>query len=237
MGGGYQSAGVSRFLAASTQTLGVNQFVGGASANGRVVRHEKAVRYDTPNFNGFAASLGYAAKNANVATAGSTSNTNGYTDIGLTYANGPLTLAYANTKIDAGAYAAAGNNGTGALSANADVKFQMFGGNYVLGAATLYAGMTTAKSTGLTTNIDTKSWNVAAKYALNANVDLMVNHVKIDDKAAASATKDQKLTGLGVDYKLSKRTALTARYEDYNLDKSLTNGGYKTYALGVRHTF
>jgi len=260
MAGGYQSVGISR-LGATTTTLGVNQFVGGGSANGRVVRNEKTLRYDTPVFQGFSASLAYAAKNANKTADNSTSNSNGYTDFGLNYSNGPLNLAYANTKIEAGAYSAAGNGSgitntvtqsgtspfavsavtsawtqTAALAANQNVTYQMLGGNYTIGAATLYAGFTTAKG-GAGNTLNTSSYNVAAKYALNANVDLMANYVKVDDKAAATALKDQKLTGLGVDYKFSKRTALYARYEDYNTDTSAANKGVKNTAIGVRHTF
>ncbi len=240
MSGGYQSAGINR-LGAGTTTLGVNQFVGGGSANGRVVRHEKTLRYDTPVFNGFAASLAYAAKNDNSTTA--TSNSNGYTDIGLTYSNGPLNLAYANTKVSAGAAAAAGNiaitvaspavtTQTQALVANSSVKYQMFGGNYTMGAATVYAGFTTGKGTGVT--LDTKSYNVAAKYAVSPTIDVMANYVKVDNKLSAV---DQKLTGLGLDYKLSKRTAAYVRYEDYKLDTSATNSGVKNTAAGMRHTF
>jgi len=240
MGGGYQSVGINR-LGAGTTTLGVNQFVGGGSANGRVVRNEKTIRYDTPVFSGFSASLAYAAKNDKSATA--TSNSNGYTDIGLNYSNGPLNLAYAQTKVEAGANAAAGNiaitvanpavtTQTQALVANSSVKYQMFGGNYTIGAATLYAGFTTGKGTGVT--LDTKSYNAAVKYALNANLDLSANYVKVDNKLSAV---DQKLTGLGLDYKLSKRTAAYVRYEDYKTDTSATNSGVKNTAVGLRHTF
>jgi predicted porin len=263
MAGGYQSVGINR-LGAGVSGYGVNQFVGGGSANGRVVRNEKTLRYDTPVFNGFSASLAYAAKNANKLSNNSTSNSNGYTDFGLNYSNGPLNLAYANTKIEAGAYSAAGNitgigfTGTAvttaqattgfttayapagtnaytqaaALAPNASVRYQMFGGNYTLGAATLYAGFTTGKGTGVT--MDVKSWNAAVKYALNANVDLMANYVKVDDKLSAA---DQKLTGLGVDYKFSKRTAAYVRYEDYNTNTSAANAGVKNTAVGIRHTF
>jgi len=246
MSGGYQNVGINR-LGATTTTVGVNQFVGGASANGRVVRHERTMRYDTPVFNGFSASIAYAAKNDKSATA--TSNSNGYTDIGLNYSNGPLNLAYANTKIEAGNTAAAGNLSAVAaatvasaftqaavLTANQSVKYQMFGGNYTLGAATLYGGYTTAKGSGGNT-MDVTSWNVAAKYALNAAVDVMANYVKVDDKATANAAKDQKLTGLGVDYKLSKRTAAYLRYEDYKTNTSDATTGVKNTAIGLRHTF
>jgi predicted porin len=240
MGSGWASSGVSRF-GATTTTLGVNQFLGGASANGRVVRAEKAVRYDTPVFNGLSASYAYAAQNDNKTTAGDIGNSNGYSDIGVYYNNGPLKVSYANTSVKAGAYSASGNNATtaaaGALTANAELKTTFLAANYTVGALTVYAGSTTAKTTGLSTNLDVSSTNFAAKYALTPKVSVAANVVKIDDKASASATKDQTLTGLGLDYALSKRTTAYVRAEDYNTDKSLTTKGVKTYAVGFLHTF
>jgi predicted porin len=233
MGGGYSGITVNRF-GATTTTLGVNQFLGGASAGGRVIRHERTARYDTPNINGFAASYATALQNDQSTTA--TSNNNGYTDMSLTYGKGPLNLAYAATTVKAGANVAAGaasgvTAANSALTANAEVKYTMLGGNYTMGAITVYYGATTGKSTGLTTNIDVSSSNVAAKYALSPKVDLMINSVKVDDKV--SAAKDQKLTGLGADYKFSKNTNAYLRYEDYNTDKSATNKGVKATAVGL----
>ncbi len=235
MGGGYSSSAINRF-GATTTTLGVNQFLGGASAAGRVIRHEKSARYDTPVMNGFAASYATAFQNDNKTTAGDTGNNNGYTDMGLTYSQGPLNLAYAATTVKAGSVAAAGaasgvTAAASALTANAEVKYTMLGGNYTMGAITVYYGATTGKSTGLTTNIDVSSSNIAAKYALTPMVDLMINSVKVDDKV--SAAKDQKLTGLGADYKFSKNTSAYLRYEDYNTDKSATNKGVKATAVGL----
>ncbi len=243
-GGGWQSAGVSRFLASSTQTLGVNQYVGGVSANGRIVRAEKAVRYDTPAFNGLSASYAYAAQNDQQTDTNKTSaNSNGYSDIGVYYNNGPVKVSYANTTVKSGAKTAQGSTlaGTalvaGALGTNSDLKATFLAANYTVGALTVYGGMTTAKTTGLTTNIDTSSTNVAAKYALTPVLSVAANVVKINDKAAASAAKDQSLTGLGLDYAFSKRTTAYVRAEDYNTDKSATNKGVKTYAVGLLHSF
>jgi len=239
MSGGYSSSSINR-LGGTTATLGVNQFLGGASAAGRVIRHEKVARYDTPVMNGFAASYAVAFENANKATDGSTSNTNGYTDIGLTYSQGPLNLAYAATTMKAGAYAAAGaatgvTGTTSGLTANSEVKYTMLGGNYTMGAITVYYGATTGKSSGLTTNINVSSSNVAIKYAMSPTVDLAFNTVRVDDKV--SEAKDQKLNGLGADYKFSKNTSAYLRWEDYNTDKSAANKGVKATALGLRVNF
>jgi predicted porin len=80
----------------------------------------------------------------------------------------------------------------------------------------------------------------------------MINQGKRKDKsttdsATAFSNRDQKILGLGVDYKLSKRTALWARYENKDPDtnrsgtSTLTttssNDATKTTAIGIRHTF
>ena len=247
MGSGWGSSGVSRFGAGVT-TYGVNQFLGGASANGRVVRAEKSVRYDTPVISGFTGSVVYAAKNDNVATALSTSNSNGFQEYGLKYSAGPLNVNYASTKVSAGNYAGATSQsaalaaGAAVLAANQSVKYTFLAANYTMGATTVYAGMTTAKTDGVTTaaaaGLDTKSSNVAVKYALTPMIDLAANYVTITDKLSAHTKGDQKLTGIGADYKFSKTTSAYVRAEDYKQDaKSTTANGVKTTAVGLRVQF
>jgi predicted porin len=92
---------------------------------------------------------------------------------------------------------------------------------------------------------------LGAKYAMGA-VTLMASMGKRDDKSTVSvgtsaAGADKKITGLGVDYALGKRTNLWARYE--NRDGDTTRSGVstlnskaswdatKTTAVGIRATF
>jgi predicted porin len=121
------------------------------------------------------------------------------------------------------------------LTANSSVKYTTMGGNYKFGDATVYYGATTAKGTGV--SLDTTSSNIAVKYALSKTVDLMANVVKIDDKLAANATKDQSLTGLGADYKFSNRTNAYVRYETYKANKADATKDVNATAVGIRHQF
>jgi predicted porin len=233
-GGGYNSAGINRLLGQTT-TLGVNQYLGGASANGRVVRSERSARYDTPAFYGFSANLTKAAMNDSSSTA--TSNSNGFTDATVNYSNGPLNVAYSNTRVEAGANVAQGNAASGALTAGANVKYQFLAANYTVGPATVYYGQTTGKTEGLTSNKDVESRNVALKYALNSSVDLLGNLVKVTDNAATSA-KNQDLQAISAIYKFSKRTNTYATYQIYDTDKSSGSTGKVTqYIVGLRHQF
>lgn len=235
LGGGYSSTGINRLLG-STTTLGVNQFVGGATANGRVIRSEKSVRYDTPTFAGFSANYVHAAGNDNSTTA--TSNSNRFDNATVNYSQGPLNIAYSVAKAEAGANIAQGNGAAGALSANADVKYQFLAANYTVGSATVYSGLTTSKTAGLTGG-DKKvdSYNVAVKYALTPVVDVLANYVSVNDRAVTGA-KDQDLKAVSAIYKLSKRTSTYATYQQYDTDKSSgTAGEVKQYIVGLRHQF
>jgi len=253
MGSGWASSGISR-MGAGTTTLGVNGYLGGASANGRIVRNEKSFRWDSPTVNG--AALQYQTSPANDQSTTNSSNQNGFTEMGATYSNGPLNAYYANTKITSGANAAsqaavvtstAGLTTTtatmttfvpanSALGTNSSVKYTWLGANYTVGTVTAYASTTTGKGQGVT--LDTKSTNFAIKYAVTPTIDLLANYVKVTDNIAANAGKDQKLTAFGVDYKLSKNTNAYVRYEDYNTNTTAgSNKGAKAQAVGLKMNF
>lgn len=127
----------------------------------------------------------------------------------------------------------------GAAAYDSSIKHNMLAANYSFGAFTLYGGYTTSKAdttVAAGNEADSRSWNIAAKWAATGNIDLMANYLKDNDKLAANA--DRKLLGLGMDYKLSKRTAAYLRYEkvDTNTNNSGT-GELRTYGAGLRHAF
>jgi predicted porin len=240
LGGGYSSSGITRFgIAASS--VGLNQYVGGDSANGRVVRAEESVRYDTPTFSGLNANITFAPK-ADNKTSSDKANANGFLDTTVNYVNGPLVVAYSQAKIEAGAYTTTGNQGASALAANSDIKHTALAANYTMGPVTVYGGMTTSKTNGGTANtstvittFDVKSTNVAVKYAVTPMIDVLANSVKVKDEIS---TKDQSLLGLSAIYKLSKRTSGYATYQKGDTDKSSSTAGeYKQTIVGLRHQF
>jgi predicted porin len=238
LGSGWESTGVSRLGAGNANKFGVNTFPG---ADYRIVRVEKSVRYDTPVFNGFAASYVWAGKNANSTTA--SSNTAGFGELGLTYTNGPLNLSYVSSKVEVGANGVAAAAAFAApvastvFPANSSAKYTVYGGNYTVGNLTVYAGGTTAKGDNTISSapLDTSSSNIAAKYQLTPVVSVAFNSITINDKATAN--KDQKSNAFGVNYDFSKRTSLYARYVSYDTDKTATNKGVTVTAIGVKHTF
>ncbi|MEY4753928.1 MAG: hypothetical protein RJA44_1603, partial [Pseudomonadota bacterium] len=207
------SAGFGRL---GTQSVsGVNQYVG--NGTGRIIRNEKTVVYSTPSFAGLKGTLEYSFKNDNSATPAS--NNNGYTSVALSYNQGPANVIVVSAKVAAGdTNPAAGSANTttttavnSALAIKQSVRFNLLGANYTFGAATVYAGLTTTKGDPETIE-NSASRNLAVKFAVSPQVDLMANYLKRDNKLAANPTVDANLLGLGVDYKLSKRTTVYARY-------------------------
>jgi len=211
-----------------TQGLAISDYLGtpnGAGSTMRVTRMQNAIQYETPVLNGFSAMAEYAMQNDN-ATSTSAFATNSPEFMGLlvNYSAGPLNVAAAYNSVKVGTnnvaagLATNGTLATSALAAGQNVAYSFLGGNYTLGQHTFYAGMTYAKAS--TSTEDTTSWNLAYKFALNANVDLLANVLNkssglatlaADTQTGRLANTNSRLFGFGADYRLSKRTNLYAR--------------------------
>ena len=206
----------------------------------RTVRMNNSLMYATPSFSGFSATLQYAAKNSDSTAA--TANTTGFTGLGLNYNNGPINVAYANEVFTTGSLAPTATAAGIAvlLGANEKVTHNLLAANYTFGPATVYGGWTSSKgSAGGVTSADSRSWNLALKYAVSGALSLMANVVRVDDKMVGNS--DRNLNGLGLDYALSKRTTAYGRYESGDNDKSAVvgngTGGFSRYQIGMRHSF
>jgi predicted porin len=241
-----------------------------ADYNGVAVRSDNSFRYTSPTFSGFSANVLYSAKQSKgivtsgvPSTMGPATNALGYvdqtgvTELAANYANGPFALVASNLVFDR---SGVGANGTGATSAtsvynNSKTTLNTFAGSYTIDALKLGAMYQTNKGDG-TNFVDQKAYALSATYTMGALV-LMAEVGSLDNRnAVASSTAGastvvgkSKLTGLGADYNLSKRTALYARYEKINDDANLL-GAYSTAfstgvtgtsrsltGVGVRHAF
>ena len=234
LGAGY-GAGQNIFSVASTAATPTQVYP---------TRYNGSIEYTTPSFSGLTARLYAVPKNDNHTTDGKKNNA-GVTDLGLAYNNGPLNVAFSSQTLKSG------TNGLDTsvmpLNVNASIlsgesgKLQQntLGANYSLGAATVYGAVWTTKITNTVGNVsdtDVKRQGamLGAKYAVSSAIDLMASYGKTTDKIGDA---DAKIFGLGADYKLSKRTAVYARYQNLDSNTSASNQGSKTTAVGVRHTF
>jgi predicted porin len=262
LGGGF-SAGFGRLGTATVS--GLNQYVGGPSSGGRIIRSEKSAVYTTPAFAGVTGQVEYSAKNNNGAY---TSNDIGLLGLAANYNNGPVNVTYYNGKASAGSVTAAGTGSAfGTVAANSldpahSVTWNILGANYTMGAATVYAGYSTTKTSEgqtATASEDSKSWNIAGKYVFGqydflANYLVRKSNLSSTNAAGAAITgyePTQTLLGLGVNYNLSKRTNLYARYEaisGLNAKAAAAANGAPAVsafgdakqtvtAIGVKHTF
>jgi len=247
------------------------------------VRFQNSLRYDSPSFNGL--SFGYlqSAKNDKQSLAGTTgqtgnltNQTNGRdqaTEVSLTYANGPLTVRYADLQVQQWADVALIDASKGAFanqaawSATDGKKFNLktLSAKYAVNkdltvgyfnqqtdSDTLVGSSTAGAAT--TNKFDRTAQGLSAAYYVMPNVKLMVNRATaknganhVASGATTAANKSTTVTGLGVDYELSKRTAVYFRTEtdkDAAGMRAITgytaatgNTTYKATAFGVRHSF
>lgn len=218
-------------------------------------RFNGSVEYTTPVINGFTAralyvpqvnKTGIGAENACAQTACTTdtavaagANRAGVTDFSLAYNNGPLNaiVAQQSVKIGGGDINALVSP-TLQSTANSSRKQTTAAANYTMGAATVYGAYWTEKQTAATA-VDVQGYMLGAKYVTGAYA-LMASMGNSNDKTSANV--DKKIFGLGVDYALSKRSTVYARYESRDADKNVAtdaaaSGVTKTTHVGVRHTF
>jgi len=257
-GTGYGSGYSSTFSRMGyTQGYAISDYLGtpnGAGSTLRVTRMQNTIQYETPNMNGLSAMVEYAfANDSATSTSAFAANSVGFLGLMVNYSAGPLTLSAAYNSVRSGTndisqgYSLnSANLTTSTLANNQDISYQFLGGNYKMGQHTVYAGLTNVRASDATE--DSQSWNLAYKFALNDNVDLMANIVSVSSAlpigTAALSTggttwnKNAKLTAVGADYRFSKRTNAYFRYEnvDTNTDNALTGETVRT-AIGIRHQF
>jgi predicted porin len=226
------------------------------------VRAENALMYVTPSFSGFNASLYYSGKQskANSVAASATKSTTGLnsqqsmfstslgaydqqgtTEVGVNYANGPFAASFSSLKNDFGGI----YTGNAATQTNLDYTqtVNTLGANYAFGDAKVFILNQTNKTSGApATAVDNNTTSVSGTYTLGATV-LMAQYGELKNISGVKS----KMSSLGADYNLSKRTALYARYESID-DKAgaiaavapldVTATGKRTLtAVGIRAAF
>jgi predicted porin len=193
------------------------------------IRYVRSARYDSPAFSGVTVSVlkaqGASADVSQPTTLVSTTanavltSTQGVTEMGVKYANGPLNIAYANVKIDAWTTYKARSAST-------------LGANYNMGNTTVYAGMTTGDDLSVTAaTTTTKGSSLSVKQTIG-QIDLLAGYNQRKNSDAASA---QKLTGVRADYNFSKTTATYVGYENSKGADAVNDS--RIVSIGLRKSF
>lgn len=223
---------------------------------GSQVRSDNAIKYTSPSFYGFKGSLYYAAKQTKAKTTDFSTTFGAYDmqgtqELGLGYANGPLTVSFSSLKQDFNdVYTTSTTGNAAAVATTSTIKATVntLGANYAFGPAKVYGLFQNVKQDGGAGAVKSNYWALSGTYALGSVV-LMASYGELQDKSEGSNPRDKaKLTALGADYSLSKRTALYARYEQIRdgsgalvmpttfTDAASSDKRTRT-AIGVRHAF
>lgn len=224
IGSGYGGLGT----AAST---GMFARYAGAGATGPT-RFNNAIEYTSPAFSGVTVRALIVPKYDNATTNGN--NRQGVTDISVKYANGPVTVMLGQQGITDTASNALVDVGP-ALAADQTSTFSYLVGSYQMGAFKLGGAYITQTGPAATIGADIAGYRLSGTYTTGA-VTLMASFANSDDRATTNV--DRTSSALGVDYALSKRTALYARYERTDLDTNSAADDVATImGVGIRHTF
>ena len=224
----------------TTTMSGVNQYDG--NATGRVIRHEKTAYYTTPDFSGFKLGLEIAMANNNSTSIAN--NTNGERVVSLQYNAGPVNAIFVHATESAGSNGAAGPAANFAaastvvsLPAGTDVTWNFLAANYKFGDATIMGGYSTTKQNSTPALEDSKSWNIAGKYSVTPQIELVGNYLVRNTNLTTAA--DAKLIAVGVNYLFDASTNLYARFEGQRFDAFGTTASAKQniYAFGARYQF
>jgi len=263
VGGAYSSAfsianGLGTGATGYGGTVGLATTAAATAATGaRAIRIANTVQYSSPNFNGLTAHIGIAPQNNNVTGSSATStaagNTVGVKEYALRYTNGPIDAMYTSIKYEVGSNSVSQNRFTPtSLSTNGGVTVvntnvssitgsltstqNLLGATYsVMPALKLHAGFGNFSSSNDASK--GKSTQFGATYTMG-NIDLMAMMAKVDD--TSSTNIDRKMTGLGVNYNLSKTARVYLRTDDINYSSngaSFTGSTLKRTAVGFSKSF
>jgi len=238
--GSPNSIGLNAWQPSSSLGTGIGSgYTGGGRAGTMTnsfvqTRYNRSVRYDSPVMGGFQVAVLYAAGNDQpaVTAAQQIPNNRQATEIGLRYAAGPLTLAYANVAQGEQTNATGWYSSTTLVNAKS-TSANVYSASYTMGATTLHAGMNDGNRLAAGTGgvaVDSKGSNVSITHNIGA-IGLMAGM-----RSQKVGAVESKVTGLRADYNLSKTAALYIGYESYDNGAATANETTAT-AIGLRKSF
>jgi len=205
--------------------------LGATKAGSRGIRQANTIKYISPKVMDVTVAYGFAPKNST-----GTGDTAGVTEMSIRYQAGPVDVMYASIKYEVGTFATAPAQGS--LVVGSNNTHTMLGASYaVLPTLKLHAGSGKSKASD-TAIANSSSTQFGVTYTMGA-FDIMAQTAKVDDKNTTAY--DRKMTGLGVNYNLSKTTRAYVRYDNLKLNDgaaTAVNGdSIKRTAIGVSRSF
>ncbi len=233
----------------SMTKVGTATFTDGTNnhAGARAIRVNNTIQYSSPTFNGASLHLGYTQANNNVlaTTTLGVGNTAGVMETALRYTNGPIDAMYSTIKYTIG------SNGmtqsqlsttNGVTTIVADTNAAQTSTQNLLGVAykvmpnltVNFGSGSFSHSLGLAQG---KSKHYGATYTMG-QIDLMLLTSATDDTSTTNV--DRKMTGMGLNYNLSKQTRAYVRMDNLNLGSNIAavaGSSVKRTAFGVSKSF
>ncbi len=265
VGGAYSTAfAIANGVGTGTTGLGGTVSAGAIGNTGvgaRAIRIANTVQYSSPVFNGLSAHIGITPQNNNVTNGAATTtalgagNTVGVKEYALRYTNGPIDAMYTSIKYEVGSNgttqsrltaATPGSTpslSTASLTGSYTNTQNLLGATYtVMPTLKLHGGLGTFSSSD--NSAKGKSTQLGVTYTMG-NIDILGMMAKVDDTApvigaaTAPTNADRKMTGLGVNYNLSKTSRVYLRYDDinYNTNVTATGSAVKRTAVGISKSF
>jgi predicted porin len=243
LAGGFGQVRLGKAVGSDINTLssGIFNNVGNSGGTTTATRPANRVQYITPSFNGLTANLAMAtnANDAEETTAADTKETGKYSSIGFSYTKGALTALVAQAKQDLVASSATTKNEDTGILVRYNFGMADLGLRYYTGETTNAAGAKT---------VDRKITAIDARLPLGGALALVGTYWELDDEMAANV--DTKRYSVGIDYALSKRTAVYGLYGKSD-NRAGTAGAEKALgtqapvagtdqtavAVGIRHSF
>ena len=210
----------------------------------RAVRQANTVQYSSPTMGGVSVTLSYSQMNNNVTASSGMANTAGMTETALRYTNGPIDAMYTTVKISIGSNGI--NNyqqGTAsAVTMLSDANAQQTSTYNLLGAN--YQVMPNLK---LNVGSGTFNSSLGVANGSHKNYGGTFNMGQFDFMLLMSATNDttttnidRKMTGMGLNYNLSKTARAYIRTDNanyYSNGAAVAGSSVKRTALGFSKSF
>ena len=225
-----------------------NQVINAAASatNGGVrgIRQINTVKYVSPKIMNVTVSLGQALSNDSGAA--SAVSTVGVTDMSIRYAAGPVDVMYASLKYKVGSDTTF-NGGkltdqTAGLTANSTNTHTVLAASYAVMPTLKISAATGGSKASVDSIANSKFTQYGVVYTMG-QIDIMAQMATVDGKNAATATVtgDRKMTGLGLNYNLSKTARAYVRYDNlkYADGAATATAGseIKRTAIGVSKSF
>lgn len=199
---------VARTFDLFNNKIGDTRNLTGGATSSWDARFNNGIRYDSPDFAGFNASVHYSTQYAASTASTFTSGADAYS-LGLNYKNGPINAMWGYQK--------------GSISSSTEETAWRLGVGANLGDFTVNALYHTASDTAGTAGADRKVYGLGGAYKMG-NTRLSAQWYKATDlKGNATADQSADMWAVGADYSLSKRTSAYVAYAKANND---TNGTF-----------